>query len=54
MLLLLCPCPCPQECGFMGPDVGKCQAGEKYPGLWEVPLYQAQTPDCEQMGVGSE
>ena len=25
-----------QDCQFMGVDVGKCQPGEKHPGLWEV------------------
>lgn len=24
----------PQECGFMGPEVGKCQEGEKYEVGW--------------------
>jgi hypothetical protein len=39
----------------MGDDVGKCLKNEKYPGLWEVPLYQAQLPGTgEVMGVGSE
>ena len=47
------PHPPEQECGFMGPEVGKCQGGEKYKGLWEVPLYQSQRGD-EMMGVGSE
>lgn len=37
----------------MGPEVGKCRANEKYEGLWEVPLYQAQRGE-EAMGVGSE
>lgn len=37
----------------MGPDVGSCKAGEKYEGLWEVPLYQMQK-GTEMMGVGSE
>lgn len=35
----------PQECNFMGDDVGSCKAGENYSGLWEVPLYQAQEGD---------
>lgn len=40
----------------MGADVGKCQTGEKYDGLWEVPLYQAQEGDNGDtlLGVGSE
>lgn len=39
----------------MGDEVGKCLKNEKYPGLWEVPLYQAQLPGTgEVMGVGSE
>lgn len=37
----------------MGDDVGKCEAGENYAGLWEVPLYQAQIGE-EMYGVGSE
>ncbi|KAL4431616.1 hypothetical protein ABPG77_001458 [Micractinium sp. CCAP 211/92] len=35
----------PQDCQFMGVDVGKCNPGEKHPGLWEVPLYQLQDGD---------
>lgn len=42
----------PQECGFMGPTVGKCQEGEEHEGLWEVPLYQAQEGET-MYGVGS-
>ena len=31
-----------QECGFFGPDIGKCSPAERYPGLWEVPLQMLQ------------
>lgn len=37
----------------MGDDVGKCEAGENYSGLWEVPLYQAQQGDT-MYGVSGE
>ncbi len=26
----------PQECDFLGPNIGKCDATENYKGLWEV------------------
>lgn len=42
-----------QECGFMGPEIGKCAPGEKHPGLWEVPLYQLQKGE-ELFGVACE
>ncbi|KAL4434794.1 hypothetical protein ABPG77_005321 [Micractinium sp. CCAP 211/92] len=32
----------PQECDFLGPNIGKCDATENYKGLWEVPLYELQ------------
>ncbi|EFN56795.1 hypothetical protein CHLNCDRAFT_57507 [Chlorella variabilis] len=42
----------PQECNFLGEEVGKCAPGENYHGLWEVPLYQAQIGG-ELYGVGN-
>ncbi|PRW60034.1 hypothetical protein C2E21_1569 [Chlorella sorokiniana] len=32
----------PQDCGYLGPTIGKCSAGERYAGLWEVPLWTLQ------------
>ena len=39
-----CPAcrPLPQDCGYLGPAIGKCSPGEAYKGLWEVPLYTLQ------------
>lgn len=41
-----------QECNFWGDEVGKCTAAEKYPGLWEVPLYFLQDGDKLYGGSG--
>lgn len=42
-----------QECNFLGDAIGRCNANEKYPGLWEVPLWQLQDNDV-LYGVSSE
>lgn len=31
-----------QDCGYLGPTIGKCSPGERYAGLWEVPLWTLQ------------
>lgn len=46
-----------QDCGFLGPEVGKCSADERYPGLWEVPLWAIQEADTNygfSGGVGGD
>ena len=45
--------PPTQECNFLGDAVGSCSPGERRPGLWEVPLWQAQEGDV-LYGVSSE
>eukprot|EP00887_Chlorella_sp_A99_P001198 scaffold14.g1198.t1 len=32
----------PQDCNFTGVEVAFCNEQERYPGLWEVPIYQLQ------------
>jgi len=43
----------PQECNFLGDTIGRCEASERYPGVWEVPLWELQEGDT-LYGVSSE
>lgn len=36
---------CAQDCSYLGPELGRCDPGERYPGLWEVPLWNLQEGD---------